>query len=56
MARKANVVNALQIAADRGLAYAERHEKDAGAGQKDTGKLELETDLGVTAVEGSGGP
>ncbi len=32
LARKANVVNALQIAADRGLAYAERHDKHAGAG------------------------
>jgi D-3-phosphoglycerate dehydrogenase len=47
---KANVVNALQLAADRGLNYAERHEPRAA----DSGsvKLELETDSGVTTVEG----
>jgi D-3-phosphoglycerate dehydrogenase len=53
LARKANVVNALQIAADRGLAYAERHEKTAAAGHADSVQLELETDAGVTSVEGS---
>jgi D-3-phosphoglycerate dehydrogenase len=53
LARKANVVNALQIAADRGLGYAERHEKDASPGQADSVRLELETDSGVTTVEGS---
>jgi len=53
LARKANVVNALQIAADRGLAYAERHDKHAGPGHADTVKLELETDKGTTKVEGA---
>ncbi len=53
VARKLNVVNALQIAADRGLAYAERHEPDTPAGQTDSVRLELETDLGLTTVEGS---
>ena len=53
LARKANVVNALQIAADRGLAYAERHDKHAGPGHADTVKLELETDDGTTKVEGA---
>jgi D-3-phosphoglycerate dehydrogenase len=53
MTRKANVVNALQIAADRGLGYAERHEKSAPAGQADSVRLELETDSGTTTVEGS---
>jgi D-3-phosphoglycerate dehydrogenase len=53
MARKANVVNAVQVATDRGLGYAERHEKTAPAGQADSVTLELETDTGTTAVEGS---
>ena len=53
LARKANVVNALQIAADRGLSYGERHEKNAGPGQADSVKLELETDKGTTMVEGA---
>lgn len=53
LARKANVVNALQIAADRGLSYGERHEKNTGPGQADTVKLELETDKGTTTVEGA---
>jgi len=50
---KANVVNALQIAADRGVGYAERHEKGAPAGQADSVRLELETDTSTTSVEGS---
>jgi D-3-phosphoglycerate dehydrogenase len=49
--RKANVVNALQIATERGLGYAERHEKRVG--HADSLKLELETDEGVTQVEGA---
>lgn len=51
LTRKANVVNALQIAADRGLTYAERHDKRAG--YTDSVRLELETDTGVTSVEGA---
>jgi D-3-phosphoglycerate dehydrogenase len=50
LSEKANVVNALQIAADRGLSYAERHEPRSG--HMDTVKIELETDKGVTTVEG----
>src|SRR5579872_2117884 len=53
LARKANVVNAVQIAADRGLAFAERHEKTSRPGQADSVRLELETDSGTTIVEGS---
>ncbi len=53
LARKANVVNAVQIAADRGLAFAERHEKTSRPGQADSVRLELETDGGTTTVEGS---
>jgi D-3-phosphoglycerate dehydrogenase len=49
--RKANVVNALQIATERGLGYAERHEKRVG--HADSVKLELETDEGTTQVEGA---
>ncbi len=49
--RKANVVNALQIASERGLGYAERHDKRTGHG--DSVKLELETDAGITQVEGA---
>lgn len=53
LARRANVVNAVQIAADRGLAFAERHEKLATPGEADLVTLELETDRGTTTVEGS---
>lgn len=53
LARKANVVNALQIAADRGVSYAERYEKTAEPGHGDSVQLELETDAGTTVVEGS---
>jgi D-3-phosphoglycerate dehydrogenase len=49
--RKANVVNALQIATERGLGYAERHDKRTG--HADSVKLELETDEGITQVEGA---
>lgn len=50
LARKANSVNAMQIAADRGLTVAERH--DQRAAHTDTVRLELETDTGATVVEG----
>jgi D-3-phosphoglycerate dehydrogenase len=51
LSQKANVVNAMQIAAGRGLNVAERHEKRSG--HMDSIRLELETDSGVTAVEGA---
>jgi len=51
LARNANSVNAMQIAADRGLTIAERH--DQRAARTDTILLELETDAGQTAVEGA---
>jgi D-3-phosphoglycerate dehydrogenase len=50
LAQNANVVNALQIAADRGVSYAEHHEPRAT--RADSVKLDLETDTGVTTVEG----
>jgi D-3-phosphoglycerate dehydrogenase len=52
MSHKANVVNALQYASDRGLSFAERHEP-RGEHLVDTIRLELETDLGVSSVEGA---
>jgi len=51
LARKANLVNAMQIAADRGLTVAERH--DHRATHTDTVRLELETDAGSVWVEGA---
>jgi D-3-phosphoglycerate dehydrogenase len=48
--RRANVVNSLQLAADRGLTYAEQHEKGEGM---DAVRLELVTDTGMTSVEGT---
>ncbi|MDP8988612.1 MAG: phosphoglycerate dehydrogenase [Acidobacteriota bacterium] len=51
LAVKANVVNALKLAADRGLSYAERFERPTG--HMDTLRIELETDKGVTSVEGA---
>jgi D-3-phosphoglycerate dehydrogenase len=51
MERRANVVNALQVAADRGLSYAERHEPRAG--YTDSVRVELETASGTTSVEGA---
>ena len=50
LARKANVVNALKLAADRGLTFAERFERPTG--HTDTIRIELETDKGTTTVEG----
>ena len=51
LAQNANVVNALQFAADRGLSYAEHHEPRSS--RADSVKVELETDAGVTTVEGA---
>jgi len=51
MAGKANAVNAMQIAGDRGLTVAERHDKRVA--HTDTVQLELETDAGITTVEGA---
>jgi D-3-phosphoglycerate dehydrogenase len=47
---KANLVNAMQIAAQRGWNVVEARE--ARSGQPDAIRLELETDSGVTQVEG----
>jgi D-3-phosphoglycerate dehydrogenase len=52
MAQKANVINALQFAADRGLTYAEHHETHT-IGRPNSVTLELETDSGTTTVEGA---
>jgi len=51
MAGKANQINAMQIAGDRGLTVAERHDKRAT--HTDSVRLELETDTGVTLVDGA---
>lgn len=51
LSQKANVINAMQIATQRGLSVAERHEKRFG--HTDSIRLELETDSGVTTVEGA---
>jgi D-3-phosphoglycerate dehydrogenase len=48
---KPNVVNALQLAADRGLNYAERHE--GRSTHADSVLLELDTDTGVVTAEGA---
>jgi D-3-phosphoglycerate dehydrogenase len=48
--QKANLVNALQIAEQRGWNVAETHEKRSV--HTDSIRLEVETDSGVTAVEG----
>jgi D-3-phosphoglycerate dehydrogenase len=48
---RANLVNAMQIAAQRGWNLAERHESRAG--HTDSIVLELETDCGSTVVEGA---
>jgi len=49
--QRANSINAMQIAGDRGLTVAERHDKRAA--HIDSVRLELETDTGTTAVEGA---
>jgi D-3-phosphoglycerate dehydrogenase len=51
LARNANSINAMQIAGDRGLTVAERHEKRLT--HIDSVRLDLETDTGVTTVEGA---
>ena len=51
MERKANVVNAVQFASDRGLVFSERHEKRSL--HTDSVQLELETDSGTTIIEGA---
>ena len=51
MEHRANVVNALQLASDRGLHYAERHEQRSG--HTDSVCVELETAAGTTRVEGA---
>jgi D-3-phosphoglycerate dehydrogenase len=51
LSQKANLVNAMQIAAGRSLNVTERHEKRVG--HMDAIRLELETDAGVTTVEGA---
>ena len=51
LAHKANLVNAMQIASQRGWNIAERHEPRSG--YSDSIRLELETDTGVTTVEGA---
>jgi D-3-phosphoglycerate dehydrogenase len=50
-AYKANLVNAVQLAAERGWNVVESHEPRSG--HTDTIRLELETDSGVTLVEGA---
>ena len=50
-AYKANVVNSMQLAAQRGWNVVEARETRSG--QTDTIRLELETDSGVTLVEGA---
>ena len=51
LSQKANLVNAMQIASQRGLNVAEVHEKRAG--HTDSIRLELVTESGVTSVEGA---
>jgi D-3-phosphoglycerate dehydrogenase len=51
LAHKANAINAMQIAGDRGLSVAERHDKRTS--HTDSVRLELETDAGITTVEGA---
>ncbi|HTQ56259.1 MAG TPA: phosphoglycerate dehydrogenase [Bryobacteraceae bacterium] len=50
VSERANLVNAMQIAGQRGWNLDERHE--ARSGPTDSIRLELETDCGVTVVEG----
>ena len=51
LARHANLVNAMQLASDRGWITAERHDKRAG--HMDTVRIDLETEAGITSVEGA---
>jgi D-3-phosphoglycerate dehydrogenase len=51
LAQKANLVNAMRIASERGLAISESHEPRQG--HIDSLRLELATDRGLTTVEGA---
>lgn len=51
LSRRTTLVNALQIASERGLSVSERHEQKTA--HVDSVTVELETDAGVTAVEGA---
>jgi D-3-phosphoglycerate dehydrogenase len=51
LSQRVNLVNAMQIAAERSLQVVERHEKRVG--HMDAIRLELETDAGLTTVEGA---
>lgn len=48
---RANMVNAMQLAEQRGWSVAEGHEERSG--RTDSVRLDLETDTGVTTVEGA---
>jgi D-3-phosphoglycerate dehydrogenase len=51
LSRKANLVNAMQLAGERGWSIDERHEKRAA--HVDSIRVELHTDSGKTVVDGS---
>ncbi len=51
LAQKANTVNSVQIAGDRGLNFAEQHEKRST--HMDSIRLDIDTDQGATWVEGA---
>lgn len=51
LAHKANAVNSVQIAADRGVIFADQHQQRAT--HMDSVRLDLETDEGTTWVEGA---
>ena len=51
LGQKANLVNAMQIASQRGWHVVERHETRTG--HTDSVRIELETDAGITVVEGA---
>jgi D-3-phosphoglycerate dehydrogenase / 2-oxoglutarate reductase len=51
LSRKANLVNALPLAKDRGWNIVEKHEKRVS--HVDSIRIELETDSGTTTVEGA---
>jgi len=50
--QRANLVNAMPIADERGLSVTEQHDKPR-SGHVDSVRLELETDSGVTSIEGA---
>jgi D-3-phosphoglycerate dehydrogenase len=51
LSSRANLVNAMQLASQRGLTVSESHDKRGGAA--DSVRIELETDAGVTSVQGA---